>query len=341
LKIATRKERLSIEVTTHCNSRCLHCFVRAAVSKRTSLQVDLVKEIIAEGYDSAYRHLHITGGEPLLWEGLFECLDYAFGIGYETVLINTNGTLLAEGINSRFTGYDGLKFSVTLQGPEGLHDQVRGKGSYLKTKAGIKKLLDAGFDTFIFTVASRSLLSDLLRFAQNTYKDFPAIKSLTFIQLIRVKCDIFGLSKELLEPNDFIQLIRMISFLNIYGLKIDVLNNPLACVAAKLLELPWTPRSPPLQRAGRIVVLANGDICLSHSSRTPLGKYEPGMIEKILSSREYRKANESDKATCPRCEYFEQCTENGMVRPSEWFRDMNPEVPYCKRVLDKATPWPP
>ena len=27
----------------------------------------------------------------------------------------------------------------------------------------------------------------------------------------------------------------------------------------------------------------------------------------------------------------------GMLRPSEWYRDMLPEVPYCQRVLAKAS----
>ena len=84
--LSARKERLSIEVTTRCNSACSYCFVRAGASKHSSLSVDIVKEIIVDGFSTGYRHLHITGGEPLLWEGLFEILDYAFEIGFKTIL---------------------------------------------------------------------------------------------------------------------------------------------------------------------------------------------------------------------------------------------------------------
>jgi hypothetical protein len=41
-----------------------------------------------------------------------------------------------------------------------------------------------------------------------------------------------------------------------------------------------------------------------------------------------------DKFTCPACQYRDLCSENGMVRPSEPNLDLDPEVPYCKRVLD-------
>jgi hypothetical protein len=60
------------------------------------------------------------------------------------------------------------------------------------------------------------------------------------------------------------------------------------------------------------------------------------MIEKVLASGEYRDTIAPDRETCPVCKYAAVCRENGMDRPSEWFRDMHPEVPYCKRVLDRA-----
>jgi len=301
------EEKLSIEVTTYCNNTCSHCFARAGISKRSSLTVDLVKDIIGEGYSIAYRHLHITGGEPLLWDGLFEALDYAFDLGYETVFLNTNGTLLSDDVNSRLASYDGLSISVSLQGREGLHDFVRGKGSYRRAVLGIEKALDAGIDLLIFVTACKSLIPDLLHFADETYKEFPSLKCLTLIQLIRVTGDIFDLSKELLDPDDFLRLVRMVSLLNLYGLKIDLLNNPLACVASKFLEMPWVPKSHPLYRDGSIIVMADRLMTLSHSTRDSFGKYGPGMIEKVLTSDEYRNATAQDESTCPSCKHVSLC----------------------------------
>jgi molybdenum cofactor biosynthesis enzyme MoaA len=122
LNSITNEESLCIEVTTHCNGECHHCFVHTEISERSKLPVDLVKEIISEGYTTGFRNLHITGGEPLLWEGLFDALDFAFDLGYQTVFLNTNGTLLAQDINRQLADYAGLSISVSLDGPEMLHE---------------------------------------------------------------------------------------------------------------------------------------------------------------------------------------------------------------------------
>jgi MoaA/NifB/PqqE/SkfB family radical SAM enzyme len=327
---------ISVEVTTLCNSACSHCFARAGISTPSSLPIDLVKEIIAEGYNAAYRQLHITGGEPLLWEGLFEVLDYVSELGYQTVFLNTNGKLLSEDVNSKLSAYDGLSVSVSLEGPKSLHDRIRGEGSYKWTMKSIEKVLDSSVDLFIFTTASKSLLPDLPYFADDIYKKFPDIKYLIFIQLIRVTDDVFDLSNELLDPDDFLQLIRFVSLLNLCGFKTQVLNNPLARVVSIMLKMPWIPQVHPPYGDGSIIVMANRDITLFHSNRDSLGKYEPGMIERVLASDQYQNAIAPDIATCPSCKYAELCRENGMVRPSQWYRDMHPEVPYCKRVLDRA-----
>lgn len=332
------EESLSIEVTTHCNSDCSHCFARAGNSEHSSLSIDLVKKIITEAYNTAYRHLHITGGEPLLWEGLFEALDLAFRMGYKTVFMNTNGKLLTEDTNSRLSAYDGLLISVSLEGTETLHDHLRGEGSYRWTVQGIEKALDAGIELVIFTTVFKSMLPDLPHFVDDLYKKFSSIKHLTLIQLLRATNDGFALSEELLEPEDFLQLVRMVALLNLYGLKTCLLNNPLACVALKLLKMPWMPRSPPLYRERSLIVMANRDICLSHSSRDSFGKYEFGMIQKVLASDEYRKAVSPDETTCPSCKYYELCMENGMVQPSECCWDIHSDVPYCMEVLDSVAP---
>lgn len=330
------EESLGIEVTTYCNSNCSHCFVRAGNSERSSLSVDLAREIISEGYKLGFRHLHITGGEPLLWEGLFMTLDYACDFGYKTVFLNTNGTLLEKDVVTRLAAYDNLSVSVSLEGSEVLHNRMRDEGTYKRTLEGIEIALEVGINLFIFTIACKSLLPDLPFFVGDIYKRFPGIKYLTFIQLIRVTDDVFDLSQELLDPEDFLQLARSVSLLNLCGFKTLVLNNPLAGVVSKLLKMPWIPQAHSLRREGGMIVLANRDITLFHPSRDSFGKYEPGMIEKVLASDRYRNTIAPDKATCSSCKFAQLCLENGMVRPSEWYRDMHPGVPYCKRVLDRA-----
>lgn len=330
------EERLGVEVTTRCNIDCSHCFARAGISEPSSLSLGLVREIIDEGYHVGYRHFHITGGEPLLWEGLFEALDYASDTGYQTVFVNTNGTLLTKDISRRLATYDGLSISVSLEGTEALHDHLRVAGLYARTVQGIERALDAGIDLSIFTTACKSLLPELPHFADDLYKKFPGIEDLTLIQLVPVRDSDFALSQELLEPDDFLQLIDTVSLLNLLGLRTRFLNNPLAYVASKLLKILWIPRSAPLYSEGSVIVMANRDICLSHSGGDSFGKYELGMIEKVLASDGYRKAVAPDESTCSSCKYSGLCMENGLVRPSERCWDIQADVLYCRKVLDSV-----
>jgi MoaA/NifB/PqqE/SkfB family radical SAM enzyme len=329
-------ESLSIEVTTRCNSSCPHCFARSGIAEYASLSTDLVKEIISEGYDAEYRSLHITGGEPLLWNGLFEVFNYGFGLGYKNIFLNTNGTLLTEAIACKLAAFDDLSISVSLEASKSFHDQMRGAGSYRQTLRGIENALDAGIKLFIFTTVPKPMLPELPHFADRIYKRFPAIKGLILIQIIRTRDDAADFSEKLLEPGDFLRLVRTASILNLYGLKTDVLNEPLVNVAANLLKMPWIPRSRPLFRYGRMVIRANRDITLSHATRDSSGRYESGMIGKVLASNTYRKTVVPDNTICPSCKFSDPCRAGGTLRPSEWFMGTQSQVPYCKRVLDRA-----
>jgi MoaA/NifB/PqqE/SkfB family radical SAM enzyme len=335
--LALQSDTLSVEVTTLCNSSCSHCFVRARGLRRSSLAPDLVRTIVREAYEEGYRHLHVTGGEPLLWDGLRGIFDYAFAMGYKTAFLNTNGMLLSAEESRELAVYGGLAISISIQGPSRLHDSIRGKGSYDQALKGIDNATSAGLPVHIFTPVGKSLLPELPHFASEIQVSFPDIKQLNLIQLIRVPEDSFDLSKEVLSPHDFLKLVRMVALLNIYGLKIDLLHNPLAAVASRVLKMNWLPSSSPLYQRGSIMITAEKRTTLAHSTIDDFGIYEPGMLSKILNSTEYCRAVSQDRSTCAKCVYSPLCSMEGMTRPSEWYRDMFPQVPYCMRVLAQAS----
>lgn len=330
-------KNLGIELTTRCNSPCLHCFARAGLAAEASLAPECVKEICAEGYASGYRHLHLTGGEPLLWQGLFELLEHVFEIGYQSVFLNSNGTLFTKDVIKRLARYRPLAISVSLQGEAAQHDRMRGPGAHRQAARGILAALEADLAVTVFTAVGQSLLGELVPFAARLFKDFTGIKRLTLIRMIRVREDIYDLSQELLDPEDFLRLVRTVAGLNLYGLETDVLNDPLVNVAAKLLQMPWIPPSQPLHRPGRLIIRANRDITLAHSTWERYGRYQPGMIERILTSRRYRQAVTADEKICPSCQFLNHCRPNGMIRPSDASLEGLPGTLYCQRVLALAT----
>ena len=309
-------ESLSIELTTRCNSPCSHCFARASQAEDTSLSTELVHAIIDEGLANGYRHLHLTGGEPLLWAGLFDLLDNAFLMGYQSIFLNTNGILITEAVARRLAQYEKLVISISLQGPEKLHDQIRGQGSYLLATNGVQTALNAGVNVTIFTTIGRTLLKQLPHFAEHLFEKYHGISRLTLIQLIRVNRSSFDLDDDLLAPEDFLGLVRIISALNLYGLPTDVLYNPLVNVAAAMSNLPQVPKSHALYRQNKLFVRANRAITHAHSTLDNYGRYKPGRIRKVLISDHYNAAAAPNKTTCPACPFVSICRSKGLLRPA-------------------------
>lgn len=331
----TQAENLSIEVTTRCTNDCRHCFARAGRKNMPELSWADGQSAVDESYGLGYRHLHLTGGEPLLWHRLFDLLDYAAAKGYKTCFINTNGSLVTVETARRFVSYGmEVSLSISLHGPEDLHDDLSGPGSFQAAARGIRTALDAGVRVTIFTVARRGLLDRLPHFAEFLFNEMDGINELTMIQMIRVRDDARDLVSDLLQPEDFIQLVQTMALLNLYGYRISVLENPLAKVAAERMGMPWLALTPPLYRSGKIVLMADGSLTLAHSSREPLGRYRPGMLKTVLVSEHYHQMIGPDTRVCPLCEFRSYCYGNGMIRPSEWFRDSGDIAPFCQRVMN-------
>lgn len=332
------KDVLSVEVSTRCNSSCNHCFARAGRDSLKEMNPETAQAIAAEGRALGYRNFHITGGEPLMWDPLFDLIEHAIGLGYESVFINTNGTLLTADVARRLAGYGGnVTLSISVQGPEELHDRVRGK-SFSAAISGLEQALAAGIGVCVFTSVGQSLVPRLPRFAEFLFTDYPGIKELTLIQLIRVHGDALDLSDELLSPGDFISMVRMAALLNLWGYRITILQNPLAFAASRAMGMPWIAPALPLHRSGGIIVMADGDITLAHSTRDSFGTYGQGTLGRVLMSEKYQAAVGPDDAGCGSCRFMAHCREHGMMRPSEWFRSMDTPGSFCREVMSLALP---
>jgi MoaA/NifB/PqqE/SkfB family radical SAM enzyme len=329
---------LSIELTTRCNSACRHCFARDGSDREASLTPAVAHGICAEGFEAGFRHLHLTGGEPLLWSGLFDLLDQACGLGYHSVFMNTNGLLLSEAVAARLAQYPGLGLSVSLQGPEPMHDALRGAGSCRGALQGLSRGLAAGLAVTIFTTVGQTLLAGLPAFALDVHRRFPGIERLMLIQLVRAANAAWDLDHELLQPDHFLRLVRTVSALNLYGIATHVLNDPLVNAAAAMLDVPRVPPSRPLVRPGKLVVRADRALTLAHSTREIIGQYRPGMIASILAGDRYRHAVARDDTTCPACPYLAHCRRHGMRHPSPVVMAGQPEIPYCQSVLAGINP---
>src|SRR6185503_12211497 len=138
------KTSLDLEVTRRCNLRCDHCFVGWSRGWEADLPLDVALAAIEEGA-GLFQVLHLTGGEPFSYKGIFTLIEAAVQHGYPEVLINTNGTLLTPEVIARLAAHrPKVGLSVSLDGPAEIHDRIRGEGRFEASARAIEALLAAG-----------------------------------------------------------------------------------------------------------------------------------------------------------------------------------------------------
>lgn len=105
---------LDVCVSEKCNLKCAHCFATAFKKEGESeLSLDEWQDTCKQAMDLGCVTYGITGGEPLLYEKLFELLERVHPFE-NLITINTNGTLLTEELARRLykSGVDILLFSM-------------------------------------------------------------------------------------------------------------------------------------------------------------------------------------------------------------------------------------
>ena len=91
--------RLSIEISTTCNTRCTFCPIDLRGAESEFLPPEKIKPLLDQlAEDGSLEHVTFQFlNEPLLHPKIEELLNYAHGVGLRS-LISTNGTILNERI---------------------------------------------------------------------------------------------------------------------------------------------------------------------------------------------------------------------------------------------------
>ncbi|EKD83592.1 MAG: hypothetical protein ACD_39C00580G0002 [uncultured bacterium] len=91
---------LRVSVTDRCNYRCVYCMPEDGVCKQSHDQIMRYEEIllvIRTAVESGIEQVRITGGEPLVRNGIIEFIaDVAKIPGLNDLTLTTNGTLLTR-----------------------------------------------------------------------------------------------------------------------------------------------------------------------------------------------------------------------------------------------------
>ncbi|MBI5634759.1 MAG: radical SAM protein [Nitrospirae bacterium] len=153
---------IQLHLTERCNLRCRHCYQTDDRPEEMSLAeiVALIDEVsgMLDDWRQAYgialsSSFTVTGGEPFLRQDFFEVLEELRKGRIDTYILS-NGTLITPEIAQRLAAIGVKGVQISIEGPEAVHDSIRGAGSFASSLKGIRNILDSGIELTLNTTLS-------------------------------------------------------------------------------------------------------------------------------------------------------------------------------------------
>lgn len=143
-----RLASVAVELTAHCNQRCAYCYNAFRDDGGASLgapSADVLIARLAKILDACQLdHVTLTGGEPLMYPGLFAVLGMLAARGVAVQMIS-NGGMIDDPLAARLAESGVTQLQVTLDGPDAAtHDAHTGGAHFERALRGIRALLRHG-----------------------------------------------------------------------------------------------------------------------------------------------------------------------------------------------------
>ncbi len=229
------------ETTKACLLACQHCRAHAQreplpAELTTAEAEQLLSDVAAFGRPAPV--MVFTGGDLLMRRDIFHLLDVARTLGIR-VAVSPSATVLADDTAMRrFKDLDVHSLSLSLDGPEAIHDRIRGiPGTYRSTVTALRTAQSAGLTAQINTVVMRSTVDHL-----------PEVVSLLIREHVHVWEVFFliatgrALASEYLSPQEWADVADFLLDVTGYGLLVRAIEGPF--VRRALLERQEGIRQP-------------------------------------------------------------------------------------------------
>jgi MoaA/NifB/PqqE/SkfB family radical SAM enzyme len=165
----TATPTLHLHPLRRCNLACRHCYSHSSPESADALSRPEALAAIRQASAWGYTRLAVSGGEPLLYPWLGDCLSLAADLGMETALI-TNGLLLARGDNLAILKQVGT-VSVSIDGLDESHNALRGRPrAFSGAVEGLAMLADAGIRFGIVCGVSAANLDEVEEVAATVHR---------------------------------------------------------------------------------------------------------------------------------------------------------------------------
>jgi MoaA/NifB/PqqE/SkfB family radical SAM enzyme len=148
-----RADRLPIglvyEATMRCNLHCEFCYVGDLLNIEGEWRQELPLDALRRAFPDGERlQVSLTGGEIFMRKDIMGVMDVFRNKGYACGYLTTNGTMIdtarAEALAQLAVEGFLKHISVSIDGPNDLHDRARGlKGTFKRTATGLRRLQEA------------------------------------------------------------------------------------------------------------------------------------------------------------------------------------------------------
>jgi radical SAM protein with 4Fe4S-binding SPASM domain len=232
-------KEIKIEVTHRCSLSCIHCSSSATNNSIKNINKEKCIEIINSTIGMGVKKIAFSGGEPLLWEPIYDCISLATSKSIEVILYSSgNIDNMAEASkNISKTGVTKVIFSLYSDIPIEHNRITRKVDSFDKTLSAINLLNKAGIKTEIHFVALKNNYSKLARIVDLANNNgVNSISVLRFVPQGRGSL----IKSQILDRHDNLELKKQIEELRKNNNRIRTgspwnflfLNSPPECLSA-------------------------------------------------------------------------------------------------------------
>jgi len=308
---------VQLHLTERCNLSCTHCYQEKRVMTEMGLpEIDGALRDISDtimqwsdSYEIPFTtSFNVTGGEPLLRKDLPEILQRISAHNFKSYLL-TNGVLIKKEDARMFADLPISGVQVSLEGPQAIHEAIRGKNSFSSALRGVGHLLDAGIAVTLNVTLSEineACFRDMVSLAADL-----GVRRLGFSRLVPYGRGL-SLLQRMLGKEKLKEVYERIFSINIPGIEI-VTGDP---VAAQLGS-ETTAHDGDAPASGGcaagvsgITVLPDGTITPCRRLGIPIGNIQEHSLREIWATSPVLDAlrdKSAYKGKCRTCERWSGC----------------------------------
>ena len=163
-------------LTDGCNLRCRHCY--QAWEQRGEMSTAGIRAAISEiaetldAWMNTYGirfcpSVNLSGGEPFLRNDIYDIIREFYSRKFDVYLLS-NGTLIDRNRARHLSDLNVSGVQVSIEGPQGIHEAIRGRNSFSASVRGVRNLLEAGLDVTLnvtLSTVNAGRFMDLIRLA--------------------------------------------------------------------------------------------------------------------------------------------------------------------------------